>query len=518
MTMRPGFDVAIVGAGPTGVYLANMLGLAGLSVLIADREGAVLQIPRAVHFDGEIMRAFQAGGLADPISCIARASSQGMHFLSASGNTLMIRRGYEGVGPHGWANNYYVHQPHLEAALREGLSRFPTVETRFGHEVREVADNGGHVALTLTDRARSTDYGVTASYAVGCDGARSLVRRTIGSSSEDLGLHQPWLVVDAIVDVDAPRVRALPDYTVQLCDPARPMTMVFVGGRRRRWEIMLMPGDDANAIVEPQNVWPFLSRWITPEDAVLERAAVYTFHSLIASGWRCGRLMLAGDACHQTPPFLGQGMCAGIRDGANLAWKLAAVVRGDADPALLDTYESERRPHVHAFIKLAVELGGTIQTTDVARANERDIAFAAGPPQMFDFPQPQLGSGARVDAPPPVGTIFPQPTLDDGARLDDATAGRFALLADGAFLRGLPDDLRMRLDGAGVAIIAKSAEIETWLVNHRLQAVVIRPDAYIFAAITCADELRAAIARLSALFRTADRSRSGGGREERSPA
>ena len=149
------------------------------------------------------------------------------------------------------------------------------------------------------------------------------------------------------------------------------MTMVFVGGRRRRWEIMLMPGDDAATIVEPENVWPFLARCMTPEDAELERAAVYTFHSLIASGWRRGRLMLAGDACHQTPPFLGQGMCAGIWDGANLAWKLAAIVRGDAYLSLLDTYESERRPHVDAFIELAVELGATIQTTERGpRANE----------------------------------------------------------------------------------------------------------------------------------------------------
>ena len=518
MTARPDFDVAVIGAGPAGIYLANMLGLGGLRVLIADREVAILQMPRAVHFDGEVMRAFQAAGLADPIAGVARASSQGMHFVSASGQTLMVRRGYAGVGPHGWANNYYVHQPHLEAVLRDGLSRFPAVETRFGHEVRGVVDSGSHVAVSLTDLERGTDDAVTASYVVGCDGARSLIRRTIGSPSEDLGLHQPWLVVDAIVDEGAPRVRALPGYTVQLCDPARPMTMVFVGGRRRRWEIMLMPGDDAATIVEPENVWPFLARWITPADAELERAAVYTFHSLIASGWRRGRLLLAGDACHQTPPFLGQGMCAGIRDGANLAWKLVAVVRGDADPSLLDTYETERRPHVHAFIKLAVELGATIQATDAARGRERDIEFAKGPPRMFDFPQPQLGPGVRIDAPPPVGTIFPQPRLDDGSRLDDATAGRFALLADADFLCGLPDEIRFGLEHTGVAMIANSAEIVAWLAQHRLRGVIIRPDGYIFATIGSHEELELALTRLSSLVRTAGRSRSGDGREERSPA
>ena len=153
-----------------------------------------------------------------------------------------------------------------------------------------------------------------------------------------------------------------------------------------------------------------MARWLGPDDATLERAAVYTFHSVVQEGWRKGSLLLAGDACHQTPPFLGQGMCAGMRDAANLAWKLAAVLRGGASDSLLDTYESERRPHVETFIELAVKLGAVLQETDPAKAAERDRRFAAGA-EMFDFPQPQLGPGCRADAPPPVGTIFPQPLI-----------------------------------------------------------------------------------------------------------
>ena len=203
-------------------------------------------------------------------------------------------------------------------------------------------------------------------------------------------------------------MKALPDYTVQLCDPARPMTVVNVGSDRRRWEIMLMPGDDPARLTEPDIFWPMMKRWLGPEDAVLERAAVYTFHSVVQEGWRKGNLLLAGDACHQTPPFLGQGMCAGMRDAANLAWKLEAVLRDGAPDSLLDTYESERRPHVETFIELAVKLGAVLQETDPAKAAERDRRFATGA-EMFDFPQPQLGPGCRADAPPPVGTIFPQP-------------------------------------------------------------------------------------------------------------
>ena len=501
MSSRQDFDVAIVGAGPVGAYLANLLAIAGLHVLLVDREFDIHQLPRAVHFDGEVMRAFQAAGLADPIAKIARASSKGMHFVSASGQTLLVRRAYDGVGPHDWASNYYVHQPHLEAALREGLRRFPAVATRFGHEVTDLAEGAAGVALSIIDLKTGTKSALRAGYVVGCDGARSLVRHAMKSQSEDLGLHQPWLVVDAILKPSSPRARTLPEYTVQLCDPARPMTIVRVGGNRHRWEIMLMPGDDTETIAEPTNLWPLLARWITPEDCELERAALYTFHSLLARGWRKGRLMLAGDSCHQTPPFLGQGMCAGIRDGLNLAWKLVAVVEGRAADRILDSYESERRPHVHAFIKLAVELGDIIQTTDPAVARERDASFASGQPKMFDFPQPQLGPGVRVDAGAPVGQVFPQPKLDDGRRLDDVTKGRFALLADAGFIGSQPHELRTKLVAAGIAVVTEpSVGVDAWLAANKVRSVLIRPDAYVFATANSHDNLSAALSSLAHSF------------------
>jgi 3-(3-hydroxy-phenyl)propionate hydroxylase len=495
------FDVAIVGAGPVGAYLANLLGGAGFAVLLVDREGDVHPLPRAVHFDGEVMRAFQAAGLAEEIARIARASSKGMHFVAASGKTLLVRRGYEGVGPHGWASNYYSHQPHLERALRGGLLRYPQVAARFGHEVGEIADDGAGVTLSITDLYSRTGYTARARYVVGCDGARSLVRRVIGSENEDLGLHQAWLVVDAILEPDRARARALPEHTVQLCDPARPMTIVYVGNNRHRWEIMLMPGDDPAAIVQPAGLWPLLARWIGPEDGTLERAAVYTFHSVIARSWRKGRLLLAGDACHQTPPFLGQGMCAGIRDALNLSWKLHAVLEGRTTDALLDTYESERRPHVRSFIELAVELGAIIQATDPEVARERDRSFAAAEPRMFDFPQPQLGPGIRMAGPPPLGQNFPQPRLDDGRRLDEARERGFALLGAPDFLAGLPDPLRTLLQAARIQVVdAPSREIDAWLAAHEARGVLIRPDAYIHAVPGTYPELETALAELARAF------------------
>jgi 3-(3-hydroxy-phenyl)propionate hydroxylase len=461
---RAGFDVAIVGYGPVGALLANLLGGAGLSVGVFERETEVHPLPRAVHFDGEVMRIFQTAGLAERIAAATRPSSRGMHFIDAEGRTLMVRRGIEGPGPQGWAGNWYFHQPDLEAILRDGVRRFHNVRVHLGHEVASIDD-------------------LDARYVVGCDGARSLVRQAIGSRQTDLGLHQPWLVVDLLCDPASSRVRALPDHTVQFCDPARPMTLVHVGGARRRWEIMLMPGDDPARLTDPAIFWPMMARWLGPEDATLERAALYTFHSVVQEGWRRGHLLLAGDACHQTPPFLGQGMCAGLRDAANLAWKLAAVLRG-APESLLDTYESERRPHATAFIELAVRLGAIIQATDPATVAERDRRFAEGA-ETFDFPQPQLGPGYHADAPPPVGTIFPQPRLGDGHLMDEIVGDRFAILGDSAMLMGLETS----------AVVLPDVACD-WLAHHDAKAVVVRPDRYIFALARNRAELDEAVGEL----------------------
>ena len=235
------------------------------------------------------------------------------------------------------------------------------MDVRLRHDVFAFEEKADGVELRMEDLSTGKLVRASARYVVGCDGARSIVRRFMGTELDDLQSHERWLVVDVLLQRERPD---LGDHSIQFCDPARPATYVRGVGNRRRWELMLMPGDDPTAITRPEAIWALLSRWVTPQEATLERPAVYTFHSVVARGWRAGRLLIAGDAAHQTPPFMGQGMCAGIRDAANLAWKLGAVVRGDAPPGLLDTYESERSPHVREFIQTAVRLGGVIQTTD----------------------------------------------------------------------------------------------------------------------------------------------------------
>ncbi len=481
-------DVAIIGFGPAGATLANLLGQTGLSVVVLEKEAAIYPLPRAIHFDGEVMRIFQSIGLRREVEDISRAGLKGMHFVNAEGETLLIRGGTTALGPHGCASNYYFHQPELERVLREGVKRFENVRVCLQHSVIDIQEHPEHASLQVKDCNNNT-HEINARYVVGCDGARSLVRKILGSPMQDLGLHQAWLVFDALLKDNAP---PLPDHTVQHCDPARPMTYCNVTGNRRRWEIMMLPDDDPAEIVKPENLWPLVNRWVQPENAEIERATIYTFHSVIAKGWRTGRLMIAGDAAHQTPPFLGQGMCAALRDASNLAWKLQAVLTGIASDDLLDTYESERAPHVQAFIELAVRLGDIIQTTDPEAAKARDAKFRQGQPEIFQFPAPVLGHGMVAAGPVPVGQTFPQPQLSNGQWLDEAIGNHFAVIALPELLQEVSPQTRAQWkQWQVVSQSAQDESLRAWLDQQSVRAVLVRPDRYILGMVNTSAQLDA---------------------------
>ena len=482
-------DVAIIGFGPAGATLANLLGQTGLSVVVLEKEAGIYPLPRAIHFDGEVMRIFQSIGLRREVEDISRAGLKGMHFVNAEGETLLIRGGTTALGPHGCAINYYFHQPELERTLREGVQRFENVRVCLQHSVLDIQQKTEHASLQVQDSSNDSTYEINARYVVGCDGARSLVRKILGSPMQDLGLHQAWLVFDALLKDNAP---PLPDHTVQHCDPARPMTYCNVTGNRRRWEIMMLPDDDPAEIVKPENLWPLVNRWVQPENAEIERATIYTFHSVIAKGWRTGRLMIAGDAAHQTPPFLGQGMCASLRDASNLAWKLQAVLTGIASDDLLDTYESERAPHVQAFIELAVRLGDIIQTTDPEAAKARDAKFRQGQPEIFQFPAPVLGHGMVAAGPVPVGQTFPQPQLSNGQWLDEAIGNHFAVIALPELLQEVSPQTRAQWkQWQVVSQSAQDESLRAWLDQQSVQAVLVRPDRYILGMVNTSAQLDA---------------------------
>jgi 3-(3-hydroxy-phenyl)propionate hydroxylase len=476
--LRPHYDVAIIGMGPVGATLANLLALRNLHVLIVDREPDIYALPRAVQFDGECMRVFQTIGIADDMAPDL-LTVPGMRFVDSSGNIIVDWTRPTGLGPHGWPASYRFHQPNLEAILRQRLGQHENVDVRLRHDVFSLEQEADHVRLRLENTAAGKLLTTTAAYVIGCDGARSTVRRFMGTELEDLKSHDRWLVLDLLLKHDLPR---LGDYAIQYCDSANPATYIRGIGNRRRWELMLPKAFDTSILSRPEEIWRLLQKWITPEEAQIERSAVYTFHSVLAAGWRAGRLLIAGDAAHQTPPFMGQGMCAGIRDAANLAWKLADVVTGVADERLLDTYESERSPHVRVFIEEAVRLGRIIRDTGRVVAAGGDT-LARREQEKFVTPQPKLGPGVH-DGSAHAGQVSAQPRLAGGRRLDDV-AGYHAVLLVAPKLSEIAGG---RVENLAV-ITADSEASQDYLRNLDAQAVLIRPDRYIYGTAGRAEDL-----------------------------
>lgn len=462
-------DVLIVGGGPTGVTLALLLARRGVSVIVAEKGAAIHPLPRAAHLDHEAMRILQEAGVADAVMATSRTTAR-YEFRNAAGEILLCFEGSDRIGPGGWPGANMIHQPSVEVALRAELARHPGARLLSSCEVLGFDDDGDGVAV----RVRSGDgEGVLrARYLVGADGARSPVRKALGIAFEDLGFEEPWVVVDTIVH-DAAR---LPDCNLQICDPARPTTCVLMGEGRHRWEFMVLPGEDPAVVASEASIACLLEPWDVAGAISHERTAVYTFRARIAREWRRGRVLLAGDAAHQTPPFAGQGMCSGLRDAANLAWKLAAIVGHGASDRLLDSYQPEREPNLRATIAMAIMMGRTVCITDPAAAAARDeqmiAARAAGQSPDGALAYPPLNGGLIVAGTPGAGAYFPQ-LVAAGQRLDDRLGpGRWLIDAE-ALSR--PDFAPF---GEGLA---------DWLKRHGAEAVLVRPDRHVFGTGTAAE-------------------------------
>ncbi|MBS0562137.1 MAG: bifunctional 3-(3-hydroxy-phenyl)propionate/3-hydroxycinnamic acid hydroxylase [Proteobacteria bacterium] len=480
-------DVAIIGCGPVGATLANLLGMQGIATIVLEREATIYNLPRAVHFDDEVMRLLQTVDLAEEMRNRVHVSP-GMKFVDDAGRLLLDWSRPMEAGPQGWHASYRFHQPELEAVLRDGMARFSCVSMRLRTEVFALDQDAGGVTLRFEDLATGEIGACRARYVVGCDGARSLVRRLMGAPMEDLGFHERWLVVDAILKRPRPD---LGDHSVQYCSRRRSATYVRGTGNRRRWEIAVHPDEDCAAMTQPAHVMKLLKSWVGPEDVALERHALYTFHSAIAPVWRSSRLLIAGDSAHLTPPFLGQGMCAGMRDAGNLAWKLGRVLRGLNDDALLDTYQSERSPHVRAYIELAVRLGGLINTKAMEAAIPASVLQGGEASKMRSIAVP-LGPGVAPGWNGIARQIAPQPLLADGRRLDDAVGYRFAALMLPEFDRSLPAHARDRLAERDVAIVQdNSPATSSFLRSADASAILVRPDRYVLGAVRSIQELTA---------------------------
>lgn len=373
-------DVLVVGLGPVGATLALLLARRGHRVCVLERRPEPFPLPRATSFDGETARLLAGTGIGPRLAAVTEPAS-GYQWRNPAGQVLLDIE-FSTAGRYGWPDANTMHQPALEELLTRHLSTMDGVMTCLGHRVVGITETADQVVATTTDPDGATTT-FAARWLVGCDGANSFVRSHIGASVTDLGFSYEWL----LCDVSLRMPRSFVPSNVQLCDPARPTTMVASGPGRRRWEFMRLPHEDAAELTGA--AWDLLApHGVTPGTATLLRSTSYRFRAMWADQWRRGRVFLAGDAAHLMPPFAGQGMCAGVRDAANLAWKLDLVLSGRTGDSLLDTYTTERRTQARAAVLSSVKLGKVICVTDERAAADRDQAIAAN-------------SGGRTRQPPP---------------------------------------------------------------------------------------------------------------------
>ena len=517
-------DVLIVGYGPVGQTLAALVGDQGHDVGVVERYRDLYGLPRAIRFDGEVMRIFQRLGIVEEIS---DEIVPGDHYLwfGADGEVI-VDIDNSAPAESGWHRSYGFYQPAIEAALDRRARALAQVQT--GWAAERVVQHDDHVEVTLRrgEEAAPGQWTPTddtrvlrARYVVGADGANSLVRAECGIGWIDLGFAERWLVVD-VRPRDMAAFEHLP-VAAQHCEPARPYVVVKNGGRHRRWEFMLLDGERVEDFREPESVWRLLEPHIGPDEGMIVRHAVYEFRSKLAHTMRDGRVALAGDAAHLMPPFMGEGMCAGLRDANNLAWRLDLILRGIARDELLDTYTPERRHQNEVTIGISVEMGRVSCTVDPQVAARRDAAFRSGdvpPPPVLPGIGPGVTHHTDDGAPDPVaGQRAVQGVVAVGersGRFDDVVGRGFVVLtADGdprvllgdervAFVERLGTQLVTLDQTVPGAVRDVDGALTRWLSTHGIRAIVSRPDYYAFGGVRRVEDLPALVDDLRARLDT----------------
>ena len=467
-------EVVIVGCGPVGAALAIMLRAHGFAVTVIERHRTMYHLPRAIMMGEDVRRSFRHYGLEPHIDPMV-TPMYGAEFVDQDRNHLLGFELPEGsLGALGFPTSNMFHQPDLDFMLRT-VAKERGADIRLGTSVSGLTQTDTDVTVSLDDGTT-----ITAGWVVGCDGAQSSVRALVGIGTEDLGFDQDWLVVD--IDGWRGAEKKLKRVAQQICDPQRPATFVPGHAHHLRWEFQLQDGETAEALEQPDKVWELVAPWLDPTEGSLIRAVVYRFHAMVAERMREGRVFLAGDAAHQMPPFLGQGLNSGFRDALNLAWKLRLVADADAGDHLLDTYEAERLPHARGVVEHAADVGRLIDSLAgrVDHAVDETSGYGGG------RPFPHLERGAVVGDSQLVGRPLRQLRPDD-AFTDDLLDPGFNVVSAGAI---------SEVPRALAEIVGRVVEVPDALLGGHAAAIV-RPDQIVAAAADDAAGLEAVAAALA---------------------
>ena len=485
-------DVVIVGLGPVGCTAAILFAQAGLTVAVVERDREVYRLPRAVNLDAELIRGFQRVGLGQQVADLMQPLRPGDRAgFANSSREWLFGQELKSFGGNGWQPMNMFDQPELEQYLRDQALAQAGVRAFIGYEATAIDNEADQVRVTVAPVENQTPDNndtqtLTAQYLVACDGAASFTRKSFGIGWQDLGYNHDWLVVDII----AREGHTLGNDTLQVCDPERIVTYVCTKDPYRRWEFKLLPGETAEQMLDESVIESLIEPWTPKGTYELRRAAVYQFHAATADRWRVGRVFIAGDAAHQTPPFLGQGMNAGMRDVVNLAWKLPMVIQGTADDQLLESYFAERNAHAHDLVEWAVSIGRLMEHLAETERCQRDGLPEPSAPQALQ----SSGYGQGREAPP----------LRDGVVMLDQVSdtGSTGYLFRQPIVRDETGN-ELRLDellGPGFALVLKSADITEPLLSQTSRETLAR----IGGRIVSLDQLEPVRGSIDRLFETAD--------------
>ncbi|OYN82339.1 bifunctional 3-(3-hydroxy-phenyl)propionate/3-hydroxycinnamic acid hydroxylase [Mycolicibacterium sphagni] len=499
MSDEANYDVAIVGYGPVGATAANLLGQFGLNVVVIERDRDIYFRARAISTDEEVMRIWQQVGLADRLNADMQPGA-GANFVDPAGVSIIkllpADRG------NGHPPQQFIYQPAVDRTLRDGVDRFPNVSVLLEYDCLRLVQHPDSVELMLADLTRDEFKRIRATYVIAADGGSSAIRGQLGIGFTGKTYSQRWIVIDTKVLEEWPGHDRLRFH----CNPARPTVDCPTPLGHHRWEFPVRDQEDEKDLLTDEAIWHVLAgQGITKANVAIIGCACYNHHVRFADRWRAGRVFLAGDAAHAMPPWIGQGMCAGVRDVANLCWKLHAVLSKSLPDSVLDTYQTERLPHVKDVTNRAVKVGDIIIERNAIRAALRNRVFRfAGKFPAFTswlrnnrwLPDARYRTGLLAqNGNPATGWLIPQPwVLDekgDHVRLDDVVGGRWVVLHTGleqpfqAWRSAGISALRVAPCGGTPGadrIVDRDGKLTAWLESKKAAVVAVRPDGFVYAA------------------------------------